>query len=100
MKLLWTQQALERLLEIQQYVEGNTSAGVAAKLIKSLIRRAENLPSFPYMGRIVPEFYSENLREIIEGKYRIVYSFQKDTVFILTIFEGHRLFPEKDLLVN
>ncbi len=100
MKLLWTQQVLERLREVQQYVEGNASPGVATKLINSIIRRAESLPSFPYMGRIVPEFYSDNLREIIEGKYRIVYSFQEDTVFVLTIFEGHRLFPEKDHLAN
>src|SRR5262245_13115016 len=98
MQLLWTQQALERLTEIRQYLTENASISTATKLIDRIISRAEGLLEFPYMGRIVPEFYLDDLREIIEGKYRIVYLFQKDTLMILTVFEGHRLFPQNDLL--
>jgi len=33
------------------------------------------------------------IRELIEGNYRIVYQVFSDKLVILTVFEGHRLFP-------
>jgi toxin ParE1/3/4 len=100
MKILWSEQALKRLEEIHQFVAERASIETANKLIDNLIKRAETLANFPYMGRVVPEFHSDDLREIIEGNYRIVYIFQKNTLIILTVFEGHRLFPKTDLSIN
>jgi hypothetical protein len=45
------------------------------------------------MGRTVPELPGIDLREIIEGRYRIVYRVQGKRVEIVTVFEGHRQFP-------
>ena len=100
MKILWTQQALERLREVQKFIAERASIKIANKLIDNLIKRAESLVNFPYLGRTVPEFYSDDLREIIEGNYRIVYVHEKSMIIILTVFEGHRLFPTNDLRVN
>jgi hypothetical protein len=36
----------------------------------------------------------EDIRELIEGNYRIVYQVFADRLVILTVYEGHQLFPE------
>ena len=47
----------------------------------------------PYSGRVVPEFKMEALREVLVRTYRIVYRIQRNEVQVITVFEGHRLFP-------
>jgi len=43
---------------------------------------------------VVPELRREDVREVIEGNYRIVYRVTKASVEVLTVFEGHHLLPE------
>ena len=38
-----------------------------------LIHQARSLSAFPLRGRVVPEFDSESIRELIVKNYRIVY---------------------------
>jgi len=49
------------------------------------------LPGEPRIGRTVPEIANPDIRELLFKKYRIVYRVSKNTVEILTVFEGHRL---------
>jgi len=51
----------------------------------------EDIPSFPKVGRIVPEYNDENLRERIYGNYRIVYRLKEDFVEIAAICHGSQL---------
>ena len=50
----------------------------------------------PEMGRIVPEFNNENLREIIRPPYRIVYRRQKIKISIVRIWRSERLLKNAD----
>ncbi len=45
----------------------------------------------PRAGRIVPELGREDIREVLEGTYRIVYQIKGSTIDVLVVFEGHRL---------
>jgi len=40
------------------------------------------------MGRVVPEFQREHLREVIFENYRIIYSIEPDAVYILTVLHA------------
>ncbi len=40
----------------------------------------------------------EDIRELIEGNYRIVYQVFTDRLVVLTVFEGHQLFPEEKVI--
>jgi len=43
---------------------------------------------------VVPEYADrQDLREVFRRTYRIVYRVSGDAIELLTIFEGHRLFP-------
>ena len=92
MKIIWTQEALERLTEINAYISKDSSEG-ASKFINQLIVHTTPLSSQPRLGRTVPELQNSNIRELIFKKYRIVYRLRcrENLIEILTVFEGHML---------
>ena len=91
MKLIWTKEALEQLIEIDEFISKD-SRERAAKFVDEIIEHAEStLPNGPYIGRIVPEIDNPDIRELIFKKYRIVYRITKNKIEILTVFEGHKL---------
>ena len=96
MKVLWTRQAFLRLADIQAFVAADRP-DAADRLVARLVRRAEALAGSPLMGRQVPELPGSELRELVEGNYRIVYRAGAGRVEILTVFEGHRRFPLADI---
>ena len=56
------------------------------------------LEKHPKIGRIVPEFNTENIRELINGSYRIVYSIKSQhQIDVLTIHHSARLLDENFL---
>jgi len=91
MKILWTQEALEQLIEIEDFIS-KYNPERAAQFITEIIEHAEAvLPGGPRIGRTVPEISNPEIRELIFKKYRIVYRIDNNNVEILTVFEGHRL---------
>jgi toxin ParE1/3/4 len=96
LKVIWTEQALAPLIEIQDFV-ARANPDAAERLLQRIVERGDGLSKFPEMGRTVPELLGTGIREIIEGLYRIVYRIQARVIQVLTVFEGHRLFPEKDI---
>lgn len=47
----------------------------------------------PQAGRVVPELGRVDVREVLLRTYRIVYAVRAEGIDVLTVFEGHRLFP-------
>jgi plasmid stabilization system protein ParE len=91
--LRWTLQAVEDLEAIRAYV-ARDSEHYAALLVERLFAAVDRLGGLPESGRMVPEFQRTDLRELIVGSYRIVYRLGDDSVAVLTVFHGARLFPE------
>jgi plasmid stabilization system protein ParE len=98
LKVIWTEQALVRLIEIQDFI-ARANPDAAERLVRRLVERGDGLSKFPEMGRSVPELPGTGIRELIEGHYRIVYRIQAKVIQVLTVFEGHRQFPTADVSV-
>lgn len=96
MKLFWTEEALLSLQEIEEYIYRDNPF-VAMEFVDKLISVAETIIDYPEKGRIVPELSLENIRELIHKNYRIVYLVKKNSVDILTVFEGHRLLKKEEI---
>jgi len=90
MKIVWSQEALDQLAEVDDYISKD-SPKRAAIFVDQLVAQAEGLPDNPGMGRMVPEIGNPGIRELIFKKYRIVYRLKSDCIEVLTVFEGHRL---------
>jgi plasmid stabilization system protein ParE len=95
-KVRWTEQALERLADIEEFV-ASADPTAAIALTTRLIARGESLAKYPRRGRRMPELPGSGLREVVDGHYRIVYPVHAGRVEILTVFEGHRLPPWQDV---
>jgi plasmid stabilization system protein ParE len=89
-KLIWTDQAIDDLADIGNYIAEN-SERYAKLTIQKIYKRTEVLKTFPQSGRIVPEKNEENVRELIEGGYRIIYEIASEyLIYILTIYHSAR----------
>ena len=97
MKIFWTKEALLRLQEIEEYISRDNSI-VAIEFVDKLISLAETLLDNPEKDRIVPELSLENIRELLHKNYRIVYLIKKNSVEILTVFEGHQLLKKEEIV--
>lgn len=89
-KLIWTDQAISDLEDIGNYIAEN-SENFAKRTVQKLFDRPHILKEFPKVGRIVPETNNENVRELIEGNYRIIYEvISADQINILAIHHSAR----------
>lgn len=70
--IIWTELAIDDLQSIHEYISKDSKI-YADRLIEKIINRVDQLKEFPRSGRVVSEFNSEIIRELIEGNYRIVY---------------------------
>ena len=97
MRLLWTEEALVRLKEIEEYISQD-SPKAAAEFVDKLISLAETITKNPEKGRIVPELSIEFIRELLYKNYRIVYLIKKRSIDVLTVFEGHQLLKKEEII--
>lgn len=79
MRVNWTAAALAQLREIHTFL-AQSSPQYAVRTVDRLTRRSRQLSAFPQSGRTVPEANNVNIREILEGPYRIIYHLIEDEV--------------------
>lgn len=85
----WTKKSIKDLRAINDYISLDSSF-YAARFISKLISRVDQLIEFPESGRMVPEKNVHEIRELIEGNYRIFYRLQKEKITILRIHNAAR----------
>jgi len=87
MKILWTDTALGHLEAIHSYI-AQDSPEYALRTVDRLTRRSEQIAEFPLSGRRVPEYDVNEVREVIEGSYRIIYYIKPDQIDILAVIHA------------
>lgn len=90
-ELIWSPRSVADLQEIRAYIEVDAPAW-ADLTVRRLVAAVERLRQFPDSGRMVPERQPPELREVVSGKFRIVYRRRSSTVEIATVFQGSRDF--------
>jgi toxin ParE1/3/4 len=76
-KLIWSPAARDDLHDIVVFIARN-NPNRAMSFGYELISETDRLQEFPELGRIVPEYQNDNLREILFRPYRIVYRVDHD----------------------
>ena len=71
-KLTWSPAACDDLHDIVIFIARDNPER-AMSFGYQLISETDRLQTFPRLGRLVPEYQNEDLREIILRPYRIVY---------------------------
>ena len=91
MNVLWTESALSQLDAIYEYI-AQTSSEYALRMIDRLTRRSIQIAEFPFSGRMVPEYESNEVREVLEWPYRIIYLIKSEEsrVEVIAVIHGAR----------
>lgn len=88
-EISWSLTAGNDLQKIEEFI-AKDSALHAVAFVDRLIESAEKLKTSPHIGRIVPEFNRQDLREVLCRGYRVVYLSSSDTVTVLRVVHGAR----------
>lgn len=62
----------------------------ANRLVDLITKRSEQIGNFPNSGRMLPEINLEQIREIIEANYRVIYYVGVDRIDVLTVVHGQQ----------
>jgi toxin ParE1/3/4 len=96
MRVIWAPVALDRAEEAARFIAADRPAA-AAKWIDGLFDTVARLSAFPDKGRMVPEVGRADVREVLYGKYRVVYRLEEKRLFVLTVRHQRRDFSERIL---
>lgn len=89
MRIFWTDAALNQLEAIRDYF-AQTSPDYAQRLVERIVNRSEQIGAFPHSGRSLPEYEIDEVRQIIEGAYRIIYLIKPDQIEVLALIHTAR----------
>ena len=89
MKVHWTDTAEGHLDAIYAYISLD-SMEYAKRMVDRITRRSQQIADFPFSGRKVPEYDIDQIREIIEGPYSIIYHIKPDQIDVVAVIHGAR----------
>jgi plasmid stabilization system protein ParE len=79
-------------VKIHDYIAQN-SQSYALRVVDRLTGRSRQIAQFPQSGRAVPEFDDPQVREVVEGSYRIIYRVKKNQIDVIAVIHGARQNP-------
>jgi len=94
-RIYWTRQAQNDLRAIREHIARDAPV-TAVAFVGRLKQSTERLREFPYSGRVVPEYGREEVREVLQGNYRLIYRITKTRIDILAVYHTARLLGEPE----
>src|SRR3954451_22568977 len=91
--LRWSESAVKDVEDICNYIAID-SEEYARNIAWRIIDTIETIATFPYSGRMVPEFNNEMIREKIFLNYRIIYRINENIMEIVRIIHHARDFNQ------
>ena len=89
-QISWTLQAKDDLKAIAEYIKLDSVRYAKLQIIK-IKSRTQILKSYPRAGRVVPEIENNQIRELTDHNYRIIYKVLSETrIDILTVHHSSR----------
>lgn len=98
MKILFSGSALSDLEGIREYYLEEGVPDIGRDFVVAIFEHVETLTDHPDIGRVVPEFDAEHIREFIHSPFRIVYLRDDRSIQIIRIWRSERklVFPDTD----
>jgi len=84
MNVFWTDNAKTHLRDIYNYISLH-SEQYAKRTVDRITKTSGQIAAFPLSGRKVSKYNLEQIREVIEKPYRIIYYIKQDQIDILAV---------------
>ncbi|MBL4659534.1 MAG: type II toxin-antitoxin system RelE/ParE family toxin [Alcanivoracaceae bacterium] len=100
MKIFISDSAYADLESIIDYYTKKGVSHIGEQFVTSIIKHIETIPANPDIGRKVPEFNSEQIRELIHVPYRVVYLREDKSIRVIRVWRSERVLDLKDTPVG
>ena len=88
-RVVWSAKAIADVEAIASYIAADSSS-YASTVVRRILASTRSLGSFPFSGRMVPEFDEESLREVFAYSYRVIYRVEEKEVVVAAVIHGKR----------
>ena len=79
------------LRELLLYYEEQLVPQVGQRFVTEILERIDTLIDNPDIGRIVPEFSTDHIRELIHRPFRVVYLRESSIISIVRVWRSERI---------
>ena len=80
------------MTDIYEYISRD-SPQYARRMVDRITSRSKQIGQFPESAQVVSEYECSDIREVVEGPYRLIYRIDVDRVVVLSVIHGARLLP-------
>jgi len=95
MEVIWTKQAIRMVNEFVDYI-AQDDYETAEQWALELMSQTDKLAEHPRIGRVVPEYNEETLRELILGNYRLPYRIKENGIYIEAVWHVRQMPLQKE----
>lgn len=96
MEVFLADSADDDLEAIKSYYIAEGVPEIGQQQIAAIIKQIEVLINYPDIGRMVPEFEKEEIRELVRPPFRIVYLKRSDAIYVVRVWRSERLMKLPD----
>jgi len=89
--LSFSKSAIEDLKGIKEYYLEQGVPQIGQDFVAAIVEHIETLSVHPDIGRVVPEFNDDSIRELIHSPFRVVYLREIESIKIIRVWRSERL---------
>ncbi len=87
--VIWSPSARGDLRSIVAYI-ANDNPQAALAIGQRIINSSKQIERFQESARMVPEFRDDSIRELIVGKYRVIFRVHQDRIEVVRVWHAAR----------
>ncbi len=91
MEISISKSAFRDLESIKEYYLEEGVPHIGDEFITAIIEHIQTLEHHPHIGRVVPEFNTPKIRELIHSPFRIVYLREKASIHVVRVWRSERI---------
>ena len=91
MNISFSKSAINDLKSIKKYYLEQGVPQIGQNFVVAIVEHIETLTTYPDIGRVVPEFNDDSIRELIHAPFRVVYLRESESVNIIRVWRSERL---------
>ena len=91
MHISFSKSAINDLKNIKEYYIEQGVPDIGQDFVASIVEHVETLSLHPDIGRVVPEFNDESIREVIHSPFRVVYLREIKSIKVIRVWRSERL---------
>ncbi|MES9857101.1 MAG: type II toxin-antitoxin system RelE/ParE family toxin [Sedimenticola sp.] len=91
MEILITKSAFFDFETIKEYYLEEGVPHIGDKFVVEIIEHIQTLEKHPDIGRLVPEFNNQKIRELIHSPFRVVYMREKSSIHVVRVWRSERV---------